>query len=67
MLFHSAYPRFELADENAVADYGGMIFYDRAAKSDDLIASALVLSFVLSLHRQQVRPNVGPQGLNIGS
>ena len=59
MLFQSAHPFLEFADDQAVPDDGGMILDHRPAKADDLLAGVL-------LHRQHVGGDVRPQGMEIG-
>ena len=65
MLLDPTHARFEVADQDPMADDDRMIFDHRAAQAVDLLAELLARRLVLGvgprLHRREVRGDVGAQ------
>jgi hypothetical protein len=59
MLLDAPHARLKLADQNAVADDGGMVFDHRATQSDDLFAELLA-------GREEVGRDIGPEAVHVG-
>jgi hypothetical protein len=57
-LFDAAQALFELAEEKAMADGGGVILHDRTPQSDELVIEAL-------FHRHEIGGDVGAQGAHL--
>ncbi len=65
MLLDATQARLQLADENAMADDGGVVFDHGPTQPDDLLPGLLVLCRLPSVHRQQVGGNIGAQRMEV--
>ncbi len=71
VLLDTAQPRLELADDDATPDDGGVVFDERAAQPDDLLAEVLARVLVFGglprFHCQQVGGDIRAEGVHLRS